>query len=191
MQRANKAASTALTLEILETEELIQYIRQSQATRQLSYQALAIGPFQHWEVTQYSIRHALRSRGYTQQIALAKPPLTEQNRQIRLYNKTWVTGKDTCIVDKIRKKHGWMFWACFSGTSKGPCLFWEKDWLRMNPHLRFMQDRAPGHSAAYKIEELHSRVWNKMKDYIELNHPDLPAGKQRTYDQLRVIVQEA
>ncbi|KAF1936268.1 hypothetical protein EJ02DRAFT_359500, partial [Clathrospora elynae] len=30
-----------------QVEELIQYIRQSQATRQLSYQALAIGPFQH------------------------------------------------------------------------------------------------------------------------------------------------
>jgi crotonobetainyl-CoA:carnitine CoA-transferase CaiB-like acyl-CoA transferase len=30
-----------------------------------------------------------------------------------------------------------------------------------------------------------------MKDWIELHHPDLPAGKQRTYDQLREIVREA
>jgi hypothetical protein len=34
-------------------------------------------------------------------------------------------------------------------------------------------------------------VWNKMKDYIEIYYPDLPYGRQRTYDQLRRIVQEA
>jgi hypothetical protein len=72
-----------------------------------------------------------------------------------------------------------------------------------------LQDGAPGHSAEYTINELRERgiypifwppfspdlnpieaVWNRMKDYIE-HHPDLPAGKQRTYDQLRQIVQEA
>ena len=83
-------------------------------------------------------------------------------------------------------------------------LFWEKEWgtigqqsycertvplidgwIRMNPHLSLMQDGAPGHSAAYTIEELESRgirlifwpafspdlnpienVWNKMKNYL-------------------------
>jgi transposase len=69
-----------------------------------------------------------------------------------------------------------MFWGCFSDTTKGPCLFWEKewktinkesycegvvplvhDWLRLNPHLQFMQDGASGHSAAYTQEELHER----------------------------------
>jgi hypothetical protein len=30
-----------------------------------------------------------------------------------------------------------------------------------------------------------------MKDYIELYHPDLPAGRQRTYDQLWAIVKVA
>ena len=30
-------------------------------------------------------------------------------------------------------------------------------WLRLNPHLKFMQDRAPGHSAAYTIRELRER----------------------------------
>lgn len=72
-----------------------------------------------------------------------------------------------------------------------------------------MQDGALGHSAAYTIEELHERgifpdfwpayssdlnldaVWNKMKDYIESHYPDLPGGRQYTYDQLRSIVQEA
>jgi transposase len=83
-------------------------------------------------------------------------------------------------------------------------------WLRLNPSLVFMQDGGPGHSAAYTQAELEERgihpifwpafspdlnpigaVWNKMKNYIENCYPDLPAGKQRTYDQLRQIVQEA
>jgi transposase len=73
-----------------------------------------------------------------------------------------------------------------------------------------MQDGAPGQSAAFTIDELRDRgitpifwpafspdlnpieaVWKKMKDWIELHHPDLPAGKQRTYNQLREIVREA
>jgi len=73
-----------------------------------------------------------------------------------------------------------------------------------------MQDGATGHSAVYKIDELQSwginsifwasfsldlnlieAVWNVMKDYIEQFYPDLPNGKQCTYNQLRTIVQEA
>lgn len=30
-----------------------------------------------------------------------------------------------------------------------------------------------------------------MKDWIEINYPDLPEGRQRNYDQLRTAVQEA
>lgn len=160
-------------------------------------------------------------------------------------DETWVTGgrhrriwvtrmpgeelNPTCVVDRVRRKRGWMFWGCFSGVTKGPSLFWEKEWksinkesycervvplvdgwIRLNSGLKFMQDGAPGHAAAYTQDELHERgiypifwpafspdlnpieaVWNKMKDYIEENYPDLPYGKQRTYDQLRTIVQEA
>jgi hypothetical protein len=76
--------------------------------------------------------------------------------------------------------------------------------------VKFMQDGAPGHAAASTQEELHERgvypifwpayspdlnpieaVWNKMEDYIESCYPDLPCGKQRTYEQLREIVKEA
>jgi transposase len=151
------------------------------------------------------------------------------------HRKIWVTRRsgeeliDTCLVDKVRKRRGWMFWACFAGDKKGPSLFWEKEWgtinhesyserivplihgwLRLYPDLIFMQDRAPGHSARYTIDELWQRgispifwppfspdlnpietVWDWIKDYIELHYPDLPTGKQRTYDELRQIVAEA
>ena len=230
----------------------------------MSFLSIAISPFRHWGVGQYTIRNALRLRGYVRRVARAKPPLSEQNRQQRLKwaeehktwgpaqwwtilwsDKTWVTSgrhrkvwiirlvgeelEDTYIVEKIRKKRGWMFWGCFSGVEKGPCLFWEKEWgsinkesyceriipliygwLRLYPELHFMQDNAPGHSAAYTMAELSERgvipikwpafspdlnpieaVWNLMKDYIERHYPDLESGKQLLYDKLREVVREA
>jgi transposase len=151
------------------------------------------------------------------------------------HHRKWVTRKvgeeldPTCVVDKVPKKREWMFWACFSGATKGPSLVWEKEWntinnerycerivplihgwLRLNPDLQFMQDSAPGHAAGLTLEELQSRgigpiywppyppdlnsieaTWDKMKDYIEVYYPDLPGGRQHSYDQLRGIVQEA
>jgi Transposase len=63
-------------------------------------------------------------------------------------DETWVTGgrhaktyvtrlrgeelDDTCIVEKVSKPKGWMFWGCFHGFMKGPALFWEKDWGSIN-----------------------------------------------------------
>ena len=57
-----------------------------------------------------------------------------------------------------------MFWDCFNGTTKGPCIFWEKNWghinmksyiehiipvldnwLKQHPGLQFIQDDAPDH----------------------------------------------
>lgn len=113
----------------------------------------------------------------------------EQWREILWSDETWVTpgnhrkiwitrrpGEEldpTCIVEKHRKKIGWMFWASFSGEIKGPHLFWEKAWgtinkerycehvvplieayMRENPSHSLMQDNAPGHSAQYTKEEL-------------------------------------
>jgi transposase len=194
-----------------QVDELEAYIRTSRASRQMSYLALAEGPFQAWGVGEYVIRHALRGRGYARYIAYAKPPLSEENKRLRLKwaeahknwsreqwwnilwsDETWVTGgrhrkvyvtrkrgeelDNTCIVEKLQRKRGWMFWGCFSGTTKGPCLFWEKDWgkinkesycerivpvihgwLRLHPELQFMQDNAPGHAATYTIDELRER----------------------------------
>jgi transposase len=69
-----------------------------------------------------------------------------------------------------------MFWGSFSGSIKGPCVFWGKDWgtinkesysehiiplihgwMRLNPGLSFMQDNAPGHAAKYTREEFLER----------------------------------
>jgi hypothetical protein len=65
---------------------------------------------------------------------------------------------------------------CFSGSAKGPSIFWEKEWgcinkeryceriaplvhgwLRLYPNLSFMQDGAPGHLAEYTLNELRER----------------------------------
>jgi hypothetical protein len=49
------------------------------------------------------------------------------------HHKTWITRRkdeeldDTYLIDKVRKKKGWMFWGCFYGTTKGLGIFWEKD----------------------------------------------------------------
>jgi transposase len=69
-----------------------------------------------------------------------------------------------------------MFWGGFNGTTKGPCLFWEKEWgtinqesysarviplihgwLRMYPLLQLMQDGAPGHTGGNTRAELLER----------------------------------
>jgi len=98
------------------------------------------------------------------------------------HTRTWVTRRQgeeldpTCIVEKVRKKKGWMFWGCFSGSTKGPSLFWEKEWgsiniesysarvvplidgwFRLNPQLQVMQDGAPGHTGGNTKMELQER----------------------------------
>ena len=99
------------------------------------------------------------------------------------HTKTYVTRKageefePTCIVDKIQRKSGWMFWGCFSGlTDKRPGLFWEKAWksinkdsyiehtipvidtfIRQYPELFLMQDHAPGHAPKLTLAEFEKR----------------------------------
>lgn len=103
------------------------------------------------------------------------------------HRKVYVTrrpGKEwdpTYIVEKHQRKNGWMFWGCFSGTGKGPGIFWEKDWgsitaesyrqhtvpiihgwiqlCRKEPgvELVLMQDSAPGHVAHETQVDLQER----------------------------------
>ena len=104
------------------------------------------------------------------------------------HTRTWVTRRpgeewnDDCVVDRIQRPKGWMFWAYFSGLAgKGPFLFWEKDWGSINKHsyrrrivpliddhIRgcrergigqhiLMQDGAPGHAARETIADIEGR----------------------------------
>lgn len=102
------------------------------------------------------------------------------------HTRTWVTRRvgeewdPTCIVERHQRKKGWMFWGCFHGSTKGPGLFWEKEWGSINKdtyqertvpiihgyiemmkregiQLVLMQDGAPGHAAADTQQELRSR----------------------------------
>ena len=56
----------------------------------------------------------------------------------RRHTRTWVTRRPgeewdpTCIVERHQRKKGWMFWGCFHGHTKGPGIFWEKDWGSIN-----------------------------------------------------------
>jgi transposase len=127
---------------------------------------------------------------------------SEQWDQILWTDETWVTyGRnrktyitrrqgeeldDTCVVDRIRKKAGWMFWGSFSGYGKGIGIFWEKDWGHINSvsycehvvplihgwiqhsahqgqHLILMQDGAPAHAAATTLLDLQEREVIQVK----------------------------
>jgi transposase len=102
------------------------------------------------------------------------------------HTRIWVTRRageeldETCIRLSTPKKRGWMFWGSFYGDTKGPCLFWEKEWgfinaesycervvpiidgyLRLNRqqgnYLCLMHDEAPGHASKDTIAVLHER----------------------------------
>lgn len=99
------------------------------------------------------------------------------------HTRTWVTrqtGEEfdpTCIIERLVKRKGWMFWGSFSGgLGLGPCQFWEKDWgsinketyaahliplidgwIRLHPELDLMQDGAPGHAAKETLKDLSER----------------------------------
>lgn len=103
--------------------------------------------------------------------------------------RRWVTigpGEDAQEFAAARfKPHGWMFWACFAGTTKGPSLIWEKKWGKINsasyqqrvlpllqafwqttPSYTIQQDNAPAHASkstkAYMAEHFcgaHVAIW--------------------------------
>lgn len=95
------------------------------------------------------------------------------------HRKTYVTRRPseeldpTCILERIRRKRGWMFWGSFYGYTKGPGLVWKRrewgtinktsycerivplvadfideTWREKGINLQFMQDNAPAHKAA-------------------------------------------
>ncbi|KAK8038141.1 transposable element tc1 transposase [Apiospora phragmitis] len=121
----------------------------------------------------------------------------EQWARVLWTDETWITGghhrkqyvtrrpgeewDPTCIIERYQRKHGRMFWGCFSGLGKGPGIFWEKDWgsitaetyrshtipiihgwiqlcqQQLGDQLILMQDGAPAHSASGTILDLQER----------------------------------
>lgn len=50
----------------------------------MSYRQLTNGPFDAWGVTEHAIRRILQRRGYARRVALAKLPLTQDVKDLRL-----------------------------------------------------------------------------------------------------------
>lgn len=66
------------------------------------------------------------------------------------------------------KPNGWMFWACFAGKTKGPCLIWEKKWGKIN-------------SASYqeRILPLLEVFWRENDSFV-IQQDNAPAHKSRS-----------
>ncbi|KAI0994030.1 hypothetical protein K3495_g14153 [Podosphaera aphanis] len=173
-------------------EELVEFVCASTQNRRMSFQKLA--EVLDFGVKKQAIRSALLSEGFHRRLAMRKPPISEKNRQLRLQwalehvewtmdqwyqifwtDEIWITGGR-----HTRTKKGWMFWGCFHGHTKGPGIFWEKDWGSINQesyyahtvpiihgyvemmrregvHLVLMQDSAPGHAAGEIKADLAER----------------------------------
>jgi transposase len=104
------------------------------------------------------------------------------------HTRTWVTRRrgeewdPTCINERHQRRAGWMFWGSFAGKTKGPAVFWEKDWgnitsesyrehvvplidgwIRLRrqhnwaEELILMQDNAPCHTAQATLQDFAER----------------------------------
>lgn len=137
----------------------------------------------------------------------------EQRDMILWTDETWVTGghhrkirvtrrvgeqwDDTCLVDRIQRRKGWMFWGGFLGTRKLPGIVWQKQWgkisalkyiqrvleafhtwlssepdsAQLRQTLIFQQDNAPSHTARI------TRAWFQERGILLMkwpaNSPDL------------------
>lgn len=130
--------------------------------------------------------------------------------------RTWVTRKPgeewdtTCILEKVQRKKGWMFWGSFHGNTPGPGIFWEKDWGTINSEsycahtvpvidgyirlqrqegldLVLMQDGAPGHNANETKQELNARGITVI--YWPPYSPDLNPI-ERVWHYMKLYLQE-
>ena len=208
-----------------EADRVEEYVTSTSKTRRMTYLQVAEALWPEGEVGVDTVRNTLRRRGYARRVALRKPPLSDQNKALRLewarthadwtikqwntiiwsdetwvtagnHRKTYVTRKPgeeldpTCIIPRIQRQSGWMFWGCFYADIKGPYVFWEKDWGSINKdtyterivpiidgyirllareengaytNLVFMQDNAPGHAARVTMQELEERGIHVIK----------------------------
>ena len=90
----------------------------------------------------------------------------------------------------MKNRVGWMFWGCFAGSEKSPCLFWKREWksidsqeycekivplidgmVSMRPWLSLMQDNAPARKVASTMEDMNQRPIQPI--FWLANSPDL------------------
>ncbi len=102
------------------------------------------------------------------------------HRQVLVTHRAGEEYDPTCVVERVQRKKGWMFWGSFAGYEKGPGIFWEKDWGTINSDsyqahtvpvidgwlrlqegqgkkLVLMQDGASAHRSKEVIEDLAER----------------------------------
>ena len=76
-----------------------------------------------------------------------------------------------------------MFWGCFSGSEKGPCVFWEKDWGNITAES-YCQHVLP-HVVQYMNSSLESR--GRQLVYMHDNAPSHKAVGTRDFLQVKGI----
>ncbi|KAL4780626.1 hypothetical protein BJX76DRAFT_350823 [Aspergillus varians] len=136
------------------------------------------------------------------------PPSSDYNKHVCLawaLEHVYMTRKageeleETCLYTKPPKKRGWMFWALFYGSFKGPCLFWEKEWGYINAESYC-------HASQATLRELNKRriypiswpafspdlnpietIWNWIEDWIQERYPE---DEQLSYNTLQEVVRD-
>ncbi|KAI0999002.1 hypothetical protein K3495_g9194 [Podosphaera aphanis] len=66
-----------------QVDEIESFVCSSPENRQMSYLQLANFVFRHFGVSEKVIRREMKKRGYTRQVAAAKPPLSPENMRKR------------------------------------------------------------------------------------------------------------
>ncbi|KAI1003685.1 hypothetical protein K3495_g4523 [Podosphaera aphanis] len=69
-------------------DEIEAFICSTESNRRMGFGELASGPFQHWNVHDNMISHALKKRGYSRQRICDRPMLSEEQKSTR---KQWAT----------------------------------------------------------------------------------------------------
>ncbi|KAI0993403.1 hypothetical protein K3495_g14781 [Podosphaera aphanis] len=177
-----KAAGRPPTLTTSDVVRIGAFITSSFEGRRMSWFELAYGPFRDFRVKRKRREWVEAHKDWTVEEWMAILWTDETWVTDGQHKRDWVTRKigeevnATCVVEKVRKSLGWMFWGSFAGIEEGPWLFWEKEWgsitsesysqrlvplidgmVTMRPWVSVMQDNAPSHSAAGTIEEFRER----------------------------------